>query len=93
MGDARLSLLLYKVRREGKRPFEFNFAKLGFAFEVARGLRRALEAVMGHTTLATQEKAFMALRKVPAFLGEAGAFGRFPLARDGPPRFSEWLDF
>ena len=64
MSEPRLGLLVYKIPREGVPPFVFDFSELELSFDVARALRRSLEAQMGHTSIQTQAKAFMALRKL-----------------------------
>lgn len=91
MAEARKSLLVYRVPREGKPPFVFDFNELDLAFEVARGLRRALEAQMGHTGIENQGKAFMALRKMSRCLEERNLRTCSPLPRNLLPIFAEWL--
>lgn len=92
MAETRISLLSYKIPREGMPPFEFDFAELTLSFDVARAFRRALEAQMGHTSIDTQSKAFMALRKFAECLDERGYRKISPLPRDVLPIFANWLD-
>lgn len=88
----RLSLLVYKVPREGMPPFRFNFSELGLPFNVARGFRRALEADTGHTSLENQIRSFLALKKLSQCLEDLCIKGKSPLPADTLQRFANWLD-
>jgi len=92
MGAPRLALLVYKIPRDGLEPFVFDFAELGLPFGIARAFRRALEANLGHRSIETQSKAFMALRKLSRCLLELGIIDQFPLPRNVLSTFADWLD-
>lgn len=92
MSQSRTSLLVYKIPREGMQPFVFDFAELGLAFDVAHALRRALQAKMGHTSIQTQGKAFMALRKLALCLEDNGKRDISPLPSNVLQLFASWLD-
>lgn len=91
MGRPSKRSLAYVLKREGRQDWTFDFGELRLRFSVAHALKRAMDAVYGHTEPASKYKVAIVLRRFAAFLHETGRATHHPLPTDSYQAYATWL--
>lgn len=91
MGRPDKNVLVWTQAREGQADWNFDFGKLGLSFKFAHALRRATEAVFGHTEIVSKYKVAIVLRRFARFLFAANMHVRSRLPADCFQKYAKWL--